>query len=68
MALRKASLVVYSSILMQIWQRLRGLKISCDFAVYENVIRKNRRFLVLVLSEDDRREVVIYLRLTTPIP
>jgi hypothetical protein len=54
MALRKAST------LMEMWQRLDSLKISCDSAVLGSVIRNKGRGFVVVPSVGDRRVVVIF--------
>jgi hypothetical protein len=54
---------------MEMWQRLVRWKISCDFAVLGKVMRNKGRFLVVaVSSEDDRRVVVICLTLRTSKP
>jgi hypothetical protein len=51
---------------MEMWQGLGRWNISCDFAVLGKVMRNRRRFLVVVFpSADDRRVVVICLRLGT---
>jgi hypothetical protein len=53
---------------MEMWQRYWRLKISCDFAVLERVMRNKGRFLVAASWEGDRWEVVICLTLTTSNP
>jgi hypothetical protein len=49
-------------------QGLGRLKISCDFAFLDKVMRNNGMFLIVVSSEDDRKVVVICLTLTTSKP
>jgi hypothetical protein len=60
--------VLYSSILIAMWQRLGRWNISWDFAVLGKVTRKSGREMTLDSSEGDRRMVVICLTLTTSKP
>jgi hypothetical protein len=68
MALREFTQPYMQSTLMEMWQRLFRLKISCNFADLGKVIRNKGRFLVIVPSEGDRRVVVICLTLTMSNP